>query len=59
MGNLINFTNHPSENWSLEQRQMALELADEIIDVPFPIVDAKATEEEIQHVRGLFMTGTL
>ncbi len=34
---LINFTNHPSERWSEEQRAAALQYG-EIVDLPFPTV---------------------
>ncbi len=34
---LINFTNHPSDRWSREQREAALAYG-EILDLPFPSV---------------------
>lgn len=42
----INFTNHPSEKWSLEQLNAAHEYGD-VIDIPFPNVSASASEIDI------------
>lgn len=42
----INLSNHPSLNWTQEQKQAALELG-RIIDFPFPNVQANWTKEEI------------
>jgi len=39
---LINFSSHPSGDWSETQRQAALRLAPEIRDVPFPAVPPEA-----------------
>ena len=43
----INFSNHPSEKWSYEQRQAALQYGD-IADIPFPNVDADCSESTIR-----------
>lgn len=42
----INLTNHPSENWSDEQR-IAAERYGDIVDMPFPIVEPFYTREDI------------
>ena len=42
----INHTNHPSERWSGEQRKAA-QVYGEILDIPFPAVDAEATSAEV------------
>lgn len=34
----INLSNHPSSNWNAKQKAAALELAEEIMDIPFPNV---------------------
>lgn len=46
---LINFTNHPSKNWSEKQIHKALEYGS-IVDMPFPEVPAAADEREIAHL---------
>ena len=43
---LINLTNHPSALWSEEQKKAA-ERYGEIIDLPFPAVDATGDETNI------------
>ncbi len=50
--NFINFSNHPSERWSEEQKQAAQELAPDgvIVDVPFPQVAADADETKIEEL---------
>ena len=46
MGVFINLSNHPHENWG--EKQMAeAERYGEVIDLPFPMIDAKADEKEI------------
>ena len=46
---LINFSNHPSCNWSEKQKEEALKYG-EIIDIPFPEVDAKGDENYINNL---------
>lgn len=48
-GIFVNFSNHPSANWTAEQINAAKELCNngEIIDIPFPSVNAESTEAEI------------
>ena len=43
----INFTNHPSDKWSIPQRQAA-EKYGKIIDIPFPDVDSTLSSQEIE-----------
>lgn len=43
---LINLSNHPSANWSIEQTGAAHKLFGEIVDLPFPVVNP--TDDEIQ-----------
>lgn len=45
----INFTNHPSASWSIEQLTAAQQFG-ELIDLPFPTVEPEASEEEIQQM---------
>lgn len=49
-GNFVNFSNHPSEKWSKEQMDAALQLGKEIADIPFPAVSPEASEEEIMEL---------
>ena len=46
---LINFTNHPSNNWSEEQLDAA-KVIGEIIDIPFPEIDAYADESYLNNL---------
>lgn len=42
----VNFSNHPSLDWGLEQREAA-ERYGTIIDVPFPVVSGEADENTV------------
>lgn len=44
----INLTNHKNILWSQEQREAALRMGGEIMDMPFPAVEAEATEGEVE-----------
>ena len=44
---LINLSNHPSEKWSENQLCAAHEAYGDIMDFPFPEIDAAASEDEI------------
>ena len=46
----INFSNHPSMNWTVKQIERALELVDNcpIIDMPFPDVDPNMSTNEVK-----------
>lgn len=50
----INFTNHPSDKWEPEQRQDALKYG-EIIDMPFPEVDAEADEAVVNEIASFYV----
>ena len=47
---LINFSNHPSANWSKAQYDTAKEMlhGGEILDIPFPNVSPNMSENEIR-----------
>ena len=45
----INYTNHPSENWSEKQKTAAAQYG-EIIDMPFPDISPKTTIEEMNEL---------
>ncbi len=47
---LINFSNHPSVNWSESQIAMAKSTFGALVDVPFPAVDPGAQEREIDQM---------
>ena len=51
----INLSNHPSSGWSEEQRRAA-EQYGEIVDIPFPNIDEKATESEIKRQAEKYLT---
>ena len=42
----VNCSNHPSEGWQDSQKNAALEYG-EIVDIPFPNVDSRITNEEL------------
>lgn len=54
MGIFLNLSNHPSSGWSAEQRAAA-EKYGTIVDLPFPAVDADASEEEIQGLADIYL----
>ena len=45
----INFTNHPSKDWEENQIKAARGYG-EIVDVPFPMVEAECTEAEVDEL---------
>ena len=47
----VNFTNHPSANWSEKQRAAA-EKYGSVVDVSFPQVDPALTEEDVKQMAG-------
>ena len=49
MGVFINLSNHPSESWSKEQLTAASEYG-EIVDIPFPIISANSSEDDIDRL---------
>ena len=46
---LVNFSNHPSCHWDDVQR-VAAERYGIICDLPFPVIDAQSSEEEVSHL---------
>lgn len=54
MGIFLNFSNHPSTGWSVEQRKEA-EKYGTIADLPFPAVSADASENGIQELAGRYL----
>lgn len=45
----VNHTNHPSANWSADQT-LAAQAYGEIVDVPFPNVEADATADDVREL---------
>ena len=45
----INFTNHPSSNWSEKQLNAAL-CYGEIVDLPFPAIEPTFSKDDILHL---------
>lgn len=45
-----NISNHPSQRWTSEQLNVALEMGKEIKDIPFPNVDPEDSSLEIQNL---------
>lgn len=46
----LNLTNHPSSGWSDAQRDAALALAPEVVDLPFPAVDPHARGADLDAI---------
>lgn len=44
---LINISNHPSDQWSTRQKEVAQNTFGNIIDEPFPVIDPLWSAEEI------------
>jgi len=44
---LINFSNHPSANWSEAQTAAAISTYHQIVDLPFPQIDPDASIQQI------------
>jgi len=47
---LINLTNHPSNEWSSKQKELALSLYGKIADIGFPKIPPNASFEDIQTI---------
>ena len=45
---LINYTNHPSNKWSVEQTEDALQQWTGIIDFAFPVIEPEWNREELE-----------
>ena len=46
----INFSNHPSDRWSEEQRAAAKELGGDIVDVSFPNIEPASSLEDVKRL---------
>lgn len=46
MAEFINISNHPSEKWSVKQREAAHQYGN-IVDIPFPNIPPSTTDSEI------------
>jgi len=46
----INFSNHPADKWSPEQRHAAESLAGRIVDVSFPNIDPASSSEDVKRL---------
>ena len=49
MGVFVNLSNHPSNPWSKEQYEAASEYG-EVVDIPFPQIEACSSEEDIERL---------
>ena len=45
---ILNITNHPVSQWSMEQLQAAAKIGGEVIDLQFPNIPSSYSEEDIQ-----------
>ena len=54
----VNFSNHPSDLWTLEQLQAAKVYGD-VVDVPFPQVDPTLSSEEIKAMADRYVSDIL
>ncbi|MBR3143450.1 MAG: toll/interleukin-1 receptor domain-containing protein [Clostridiales bacterium] len=57
-GSFVNISNHPSDNWGEEQRRAAEEMGT-IVDIPFPLVDPYASEENVEKLADQIVQETL
>jgi len=51
---LINLSNHPSENWSSNQKSDANNKFSEIADIQFPHIDPEANEKYIMELANFY-----
>ena len=49
----LNISNHPSDKWGDKQRNSALEMAEEIIDLPFPNINPEWDTVKYSHISSL------
>lgn len=47
---LLNFSNHPSSQWPVKQKEEAKRLFGEVVDLPFPNIPPEATEKDIHQL---------
>ena len=53
---LLNLSNHPSVNWSSEQRAAAIAQFGDIADLAFPHIDPTATPAEVKKIARYYAT---
>lgn len=46
----INYTNHPVKDWSEEQVSAAKKYAEELVDIPFIVIDPDKDEDDIEKI---------
>ena len=51
----VNFTNHPFENWSDEQKKAAQTIGGEIKDLPFPAISPDMSGEQIKELANSYV----
>lgn len=51
----LNFTNHPFENWSDEQKKAAQEIGGEIKDLPFPAISPQLSADQIKELANSYV----
>lgn len=56
---LVNLSNHPSARWQEDQKQKAIELYAEIVDISFPEVDPLGDEQYIQRLTDEYLAKVL
>jgi len=50
-----NISNHPSSRWSTEQKEAALKIGSEIVDIAFPQIRAEASMDDVHAlVNGIY-----
>ena len=52
---LINFTNHPFDKWTDKQKEAALDIYEEVKDLPFPEVAPDGDEEYIKQLADQYL----
>lgn len=51
----VNFTNHPFENWSDEQKKAAQEIGGEIKDLPFPAISPDMSGDQLTELASAYV----
>lgn len=54
----INFSNHPSQKWSEEQKEAAQKYG-EIVDIPFPQINPEMTSTEVYNIANWWVKNIL
>ncbi len=52
---LINLSNHPFNKWENSQYETAKSVYKTIVDMPFPMIDAKASQKDIQDLASTYV----